>query len=356
MSLFSALRRLYRTDRFLIEDPHTEIVAQVLRNSNGLTLAWLRQLGVTRFEKATIHIDTQESFEKLVGHSSASRPDITIRLSADGGTELVFVESKVPSIQGEDQLQRYADHLAVEREKKGYTKVSLIFITRDYEPAEAPVVTHSLLQPSFYLARWFVFYQHVKAHFNGDGLARELMLLMEENRMSIGSKFRSTDFVALESFISARALMNETLDGEATSETKRIFGGVDTANKIAPRQLQAESRYIIASQTWNTLVCLIGYWLPDATDEPVWVGMMVYCNPKAPARKETIDAFRDWVKKKGDSWSLDDESEWSSIYKGKPLQCFMGEEDHVRSIREFFLELLKEIEAFKGTYTDVLWT
>ena len=111
--------------------------------------------------------------------------------------------------------------------------------------------------------------------------------------MSIGSKFRSTDFVALESFISARALMNETLDGEATSETKRIFGGVDTANKIAPRQLQAESRYIIASQTWNTLVCLIGYWLPDATDEPVWVGMMVYCNPKAPARKETIDAFRD---------------------------------------------------------------
>ena len=51
MSLFKQLERLYRPDRFQREDFHTEIVAQVLRNSDELTLAWLRSLDVTKLVK-----------------------------------------------------------------------------------------------------------------------------------------------------------------------------------------------------------------------------------------------------------------------------------------------------------------
>ena len=211
MSLFSDLRRLYRTDRFLIEDPHTEIVAQVLRNSDALTIAWLRSLTVTSLENPQIEIATQERFEILTGHSSASRPDITIRLQAEDTTELIFIESKLPSIQGEDQLQRYADHLVSEQTKHGFSKASLVFITRDYEAAEKPVVATALVQPGFVHTRWFEFYRHLKVHLNGDGWT-ELKLFMEENRMSLGNQFRSTDLVALESVASAKALMDETLD------------------------------------------------------------------------------------------------------------------------------------------------
>ena len=99
MSLFRQLQRLYRPDRFQLEDFHTEIVAQVLRNSPALTLAWLRGIGVTSLEKAHVHVGTQEEFEKLAGHSTDSRPDIAIRLVAGEKTELILIESKVPSKQ-----------------------------------------------------------------------------------------------------------------------------------------------------------------------------------------------------------------------------------------------------------------
>jgi hypothetical protein len=55
MSLFRQLQRLYRPDRFQLEDFHTEIVAQVLRNSPALTLAWLRGIEVTSFGKSGSH-------------------------------------------------------------------------------------------------------------------------------------------------------------------------------------------------------------------------------------------------------------------------------------------------------------
>ena len=66
MSLFNQLKRLYRRDKFQMEDFHTEIVAQVLRNSNDLTLQWLRSLGATKLEMPVgIAITTQEKFDKL---------------------------------------------------------------------------------------------------------------------------------------------------------------------------------------------------------------------------------------------------------------------------------------------------
>lgn len=47
MNLFDRLRRLTAGDTFRLEDFHTEIVAEVLRNSWALTLAWLRSIGAT---------------------------------------------------------------------------------------------------------------------------------------------------------------------------------------------------------------------------------------------------------------------------------------------------------------------
>ena len=355
MSLFSQLRRLYRPDRFMVEDFHTEIVAQVLRNSPALTMAWLRRIGVTTLGQVDhIYVATQETFEKLAWHSTNSRPDIVIRLVARGKTELIFIESKLPSTQGYNQLQRYGEHLEAAKQSKSLEKTSLVFITRDYEAAPDALMA----DPRFKLARWFEFYQILKAHVNGDGLAKELKLFMEENRMSLGNQFRSTDLVALENFLSAKALMDETLQGEVSREASRILGGIINLKK-APNQLRDEDRYIISSVNWNDFPCLIGYWLPhENPDEPVWVGITIYSNPSSAARKDVIDAFRGCLAKVGSEWSadkLDDESAWSCIYKGKALQTLIGGSDHVRTIKDHLLALLKEVEGFRNTYSNLPW-
>ncbi|MGB7749415.1 MAG: PD-(D/E)XK nuclease family protein [Verrucomicrobiia bacterium] len=136
MSLFKQLEKLYRPDRFQREDFLTEIVVQVLRDTPELTLGWLRSLGVTDLKEADhIKIDPQVIFRKLAGHNTDSRPDIAISLVEGGNTELILIESKVDSKQGDTQLQRYADHLAAEKKRKALKKTSLVFITRDYEAA-----------------------------------------------------------------------------------------------------------------------------------------------------------------------------------------------------------------------------
>lgn len=184
MSLFKELQQLYRPDRFQLEDFLTEIVAQVLRDSPGLTLEWLRSLGATDLMDAQCRIKTQVRFDKLPGHEIDSRPDIVVCLINNQVEELVFIESKVDSVQGDTQLQRYSEHLTAEKEKKGYKKVALVFITRDYEATSNPEPQDPNFK--FQTTRWFTFYDRIKVHLknNNDGLANQLKQFMEENRMS----------------------------------------------------------------------------------------------------------------------------------------------------------------------------
>ncbi len=97
---------------------------------------WLRSLEVTDLEKAD-HIDIipQPIQRDLLDNDMGSRPDMAITLTGEGNKELIFVESKIGSIQGRDQLQRYTEILADEKRQKAFKKVSLVFITRNYEAA-----------------------------------------------------------------------------------------------------------------------------------------------------------------------------------------------------------------------------
>ena len=352
MSLFNQLRRLYRPDRFQLEDFHTEIVAQVLRNSKELTLKWLFGIELTTLLDADhIYIQTQDEFAALEGHSSASRPDITIRIVADGKTELIFIESKITSVQGDDQLQRYMEHLEVEAKRTEATKSSLVFITHNYEAASEELMGDKRFVPT----RWFRFYHYLKDHVNGDGLAKELKLFMEENRMSLPNQFKPNEIDALETFLSARALMDETLEGEVTDKIKTIFGDVWRVSNGGV-SFRDEGRYVVSNRDWNDIECHVGYWLYATPDKPVDVGITIYSKANSAARKDVIAAFRGWLKKPGVDWlaeELDDERAMSAIYKVQPLRSFAGEANNVQAIKVFLLSLLKELEVFRSTYPNI---
>ncbi len=352
MSLFSALEKLHRQDRFQQEDFHTEIVAQVLRNCPTLTIEWLKAIGATTMPNPrVVGISTQEEFARLADHATDSKPDIAIRLSEGGETELILIESKLGSKQGATQLQRYAEHLTA----KQLEKTALVFITRDYEdPGDAVRA-----DPRFRLARWFEFYRHLCAHVNGDGLTKELKLFMEENQMSLGNQFRPVDLVALENFLGVRALMDETLQGEVTLEAKKVLGDVSSI-KGSFKQLRDNERYTIQSGFGNwDFFCLIGYWFPNRNpDDSVWVGIVLTSNPKSKHRKQVISAFRDLSRTERE-WkadNLDDERAWSELSHGRPLHSFLSEEDQVRAIKNHFISLLQRVSAFKKKNPRLPWS
>jgi hypothetical protein len=193
---------------------------------------------------------------------------------------------------------------------------------------------------------------------NGDGLAKELKLFMEGNRMSLGNQFRSTDLVALENFASAKALMDETLEGEVREAALRIVGEVSSPKKVLYQLL--DNRYVLHHGNWRGDVdFLIGYSLPNENpDDPVWVGIRIFSNPASSVHKQVTEAFLGWSAGAGRDWKsdgLDDETAWSSIRKGKALQALMGEADHIRAIKNHLLAILKEVEAFHNKYPELHW-
>ena len=333
-----------------MEDFHTEIVAQVLRNSNELTLQWLRSLGATKIEMPVgITITTQEKFDKLEEDQPGSRVDMVIRLSRDEEREMIFVESKIDSTENPGQLEKYAGVIA---EREGFAKKEIVYITRDFEVARPkPVFT----------TRWSNFYQHLKARVNGDGLANELKLFMEKNRMSQRNQFTAIDSLALGNFLAAKSLMDDTLWSEVHTEFEKVLGKV-SREKQAITQLRDDSRYImiVGLGKGSDFYCLLGYWLPN--EEPTdtaWIGLRFEGDPKSSIRKKVTSAFRDFALKTGNGWEaeeLDDEKAWGCIKKGKQLQTFMAEPDHVKAIKGYFLSLLQDVTRFQKTHPELPWS
>ncbi len=346
MSLFLQLQRLYRSDRFLIEDFHTEIVAQVLRNLPELTLEWLRYLGVTALAKPDyIRIATQETYTKLEWHETDSRPDMVLRLGHGEKIELVFVESKLPSQQGNDQLQRYSDHLQAALLEDVVSQATLVFITRDYE-APPPQL---LENPRVKVTRWFYFYEYLKKYAHQDSVAEELKLFMQQNRMSLGNKISAIDLVALENFVKAKLVLDETMEGEVMLAASQLLGKIHFPKAV--EEISEDPRYVAHHGNWrDNFVILFGYWFPnDDPDGSTWLGLTIYSNPQSPVRAQTRELFRTWGSGGPKGWtsSAQQEKEWATLIKGKSLQSFLGEPDHIRAIKDYFLILLQEAQQFR---------
>lgn len=367
MDLFSRLRSLCAQERFNLEDIHSEIVAQVLRDSIELTLAWLKDIGATNLRTDQVYsckVTTQAHYPALNGHKVNSRPDIVIQLASRSGRQLIFVESKIGSAAGDDQLERYADHLANEL-GAGFDRASLIFITRVFETD----YTENLLPAGkclgavkYHQTRWFHFHRILLNYTEGNTLAEQLVLFMNEHQMNRRNCFRASDLVALENFLPVKALMDETLCGKVRETMDKNLGCCSELTKTL-KNLSEESWYRLYQcsshgKGGEKCDCFVGYWFPDDnSDEPVWVGLQLYCTQGFEHRAAYIAAFREWVGKRTDweSTGLDDPHEWCMIYKGRSLASFLIEKDHVASIEKYLVELVDEIAEFFAVNPTLPW-
>ena len=119
MPLLRSLLRLFPAGAVPLEDFHTEVAAHVMRSLPDQTLRWLREIGATTMTRADeFVVSTQEELSPLELHATGSRPDIAIRIATNGERELIYIESKVGSHEGLQQLSRYLDHLQTRVENR----------------------------------------------------------------------------------------------------------------------------------------------------------------------------------------------------------------------------------------------
>ena len=140
-----------------------------------------------------INISTQVVFP-------GSRPDMVIETSDAQGYDVIFVEFKIGSEEGPDQLTRYAQILASEFPHA--RRRILAYITKNFDPKDLQqfLDVASPERVEFVQIRWQQFYSIVKESQKTDPtneVIAEMVLFMEELGMGYDHQFSPLDIVTL---------------------------------------------------------------------------------------------------------------------------------------------------------------
>lgn len=355
MALFKQLLRLHKGS-IPLEDFFTEIVAYFLSENKKVLFSWLKYSHVLKLgDHLDAHITTQKTYKHHV-RGDEKRPDIVVELSNRDGYDLIFIESKVGSCEGYNQLSDYAEILDA---LPGYRHKILVYITRDFDPKKEAVVLQNILNVRFKQLRWHQFYQFLNTQTSSE-LKQEIITFMQENRMAQSNQFSSTDILALANFPSALELIEQVMWGKVLHKFEEILGehkSLEFRKRRALQNIQWHGRYVLTSWMPNRWTCFVGFFTKpvDSSGYPT-VRLLLQVDPKSPKRQEIINEFRqisnnsDW-----NPYDLDTPNAWSYIALEKSLRDFLSLEDHVFAIEEFFLNALQGLENIRQQYPQLPW-
>ncbi|MHC5815210.1 MAG: hypothetical protein ACYT04_04575 [Nostoc sp.] len=357
--MFTNLLNLHSASKPL-EDFFTEIVAYFLSINSNVLVDWLKHhLIISEDEYSEIGILTQQNYKPLASHIRGSRPDIVVKLLNDLNTDIIFIESKIASIEGENQLKNYAEILSKIPNTRDRI---LIYITRNYDPKKESEILDLNLSPrvKFYQLRWYQFHAFLKKR-TTDILAKEILIFMENNRMSQNNQFSSIDLLTMVNFNKTLNLMEATLSEEIRDKFAENFGNVTRKQTTSLTQFRAKSRYIVYTHFsgWNAW-CGLGYFdlNPDILTDYPSLGILLEVSPSFVNRQQIIESMRKVINEQPIIWghsNLYKSQEWSSIFYRKSLQYFLSTEDHLFAIKSFFLESINELKKIQNSYFDFPW-
>lgn len=318
---------------------------------------WLKDLSLLdRVGYLDAYVSTQREFAPLDDHQFASRPDILIELIdiESQNRSMIFVESKIGSQEGHDQLSRYAEIL---HELPEFQQKLLLYITRDFDPKNKKAIFKNIPQSvvQFKQLRWHQFSRFLKSQAN-TMLVQEILTFMDEYRMAHNNQFSSIDVITLANFTKSLKLMEETMWGEVSQQFKKVLGAM-RKELTALTGIRGHGRYLMNIGMPSRWWCGLGFILETSqlTDYPI-VRIMLEVDPNSQRRAEIIEAMKDICGQYGwKSYNLDSPKDWAGIVREKSLQDFLSEEDHVVAIKKFFLQTLDELEQIKNQYSQLPW-
>jgi hypothetical protein len=348
--LFGKLLKLKGGTSVPLEDYFTEIVAHFLQHSRRTCKDWLMSLNVEGLDftdETEIHVSTQVHHVGLEHHDKDSRVDLCIDLNTGEEHDRVVVESKIGSEEHDDQLTRYAELLAA---RSGQRRKVLVYITRDYEPK--PKLSQEGVD--FIQCRWKDFYRVLEEVGHADeceDLRKELMTFMKEHHMEDRNQFEAVDLLTLSNLVPAIELVKLTLGDDVQDMFRKTLGGVSK-----PIVNLAIGRCAISTSFGNQIECVLGCWFRSWNDQPLpMVGIHLNVSGSKPDRVEIGNALKDLAHAR--EWrpygDLSGATGFGGIGKERDLRTFLGAQDHIRAIKEFFRDLLDEVDEIMQQYPEL---
>ncbi|WP_341525180.1 PD-(D/E)XK nuclease family protein [Nostoc sp. UHCC 0302] len=359
MSLFTNLLNLHSANKPL-EDFFTEIVAYFLSLNNDILLSWLKYHSIISDNSYySINISIQKAYQALPNHTEDSRFDIVVELSTGFNTDVIIIESKIGSKDGNNALKKYTELLSSLPNARQRT---LIYITRDYDPKEKikDFCINLLPKVNFFQLRWYQFYSFLEKR-ESDILGQEILIFMRNNRMAHNNQLSSIDILTMVNFNKTLNFMESTLNEEVQHEFKLAFGSmIKPVASTSMTQWRWHSRYIIYTKfSSDNFWCGLGYFdlNPTNLNDYPYLGILLEVSPGFVERPKIIAAMQKVVNDKPDIWTPLDLTvipAWSAIFYRKSVQEFLSEKDQLSVIKSFFIESIYELKNIQP-YFDFPW-
>lgn len=333
-----------------MEDYLTEIFAEVLVKE-GLLYDFLNALTDINVSQTKIReVTTQKTYSKQDDHLTDSRPDMIIRFSEGEKHHILFIENKLGTEEGHQQLKRYADHLRCYEADGCFTH--LIYITKAHDPKKKYDIIQSGNNATFNQMRWYQVYNWLKGH--QSELINLIMEYMEESQLNDSRRFVPQDIYAIQHMERLIRMMDACLEGKVEETVSTLFNrSTGWTNRFV--QLKEFYRYMKQNDQGNYTVINFGFHLTE--DEYPLVSILFQVNPKCTNRTGIINAMRGFVEK-NEGWSsedMDDNQAWASIYYDKSLLEFLPADDHIDAIQTFFISRLNELYTLKQQHPEFDW-
>lgn len=362
------LNKIQIEDKIPLEDFFTKIFAFILNNYEELFKNWLQKFEISNKEDPIQNsvVQTQRTFtalkEKEMGHDTDSRPDIYIEIKyKNGKSDIVFIESKIGSSEGEKQLPRYAEHLNhILNNDPDISQGILVFITKDYEEKDKAVIFEKCdnrKNLDLIPLRWYEVFGFLESYKENnvfikekDIFIRETLRFMKEKNMSLNNQFSPVDILTLTNFPSVNKMMDETMFGKVSEKFEEITGHM-SRSATALTQLR-NYRYIYYSEpVIGGMWCGCGYFFnPDDITCYPEVGIILAISYNLNERNKIIKDIRDKT-----AWKVKDIESWTELYYTKSLREFLPYKDHIKVIKEYFVESLQELKKIKEEYPELPW-
>jgi hypothetical protein len=311
-----------------LEDFTTEVFASILENDEEIRKKFTSEiLGLSCDD---FKIETQKNYSLDMGERAVI--DIVLR----GKEVIVFIENKVESSEGVNQLEKYSrvlDGLT------GYTEKCLFYCTKYYDPKENR-------RPNFKQYRWYDVAKIMAS--SDDYLAREFYSFLKSNNMTQKDSITTRELFALENIKETMDFLDSFLE-RIQPNFKELFGKFSSPDNTS--QMRKYNRYVFykpnvlgseKAEKWSEIG--VGFKFDQTPQAFVWIWIQ-NGHPQ-------LARFNEYLSEHKDLFDLHDSN---SLSFSADLMSFMGKKESLVELQNWYQEKFRVLKGFMDQTKDLGW-
>lgn len=325
-----------------LEDFTTEILAGILRSDQTILNTFCTE--ILDLKKGYYSLETQKSY-----------PGAYVDMVFYSDITLCFLENKVNSREGEDQLNKYYKILL--NEKDNYKNIYLRYCTKyqDKKNAKDYSVSGKSIFKQF---QWQDIYYFLNKNYRKNSIIESFLGYLEEYDMKSINEFNIQEIAAINNLSQTLQKMESNIN-EIIPHFEKTFGKAKNTSSSKFYQLQKYNRYTIYSshvidstpQKWSQI--LLAFSTGNKNYPTVYIE--IYCDKEHSEYNLLKKELLKFEKNEDEFYVSTSDRGITGMFEA-PLSMFLASENQHEELQSWFIRSIDKINEFIKNTPFIPWS